>query len=154
MKVIKKVRPQFTGVITTMNMLEEKDMYIKGTNLLDGRKIKKSIDEFQTVVAVGPHVNNIQVDDLVHIDPTRFMKPVQVKKPNQPDSLKTGMEEYSSEMRYQFDIIELDGKPFLKLQDRDIDYVIEEYEEVEDFNPNPTIVTEENLKGKPKIDLN
>ena len=112
------------------------------------------MEKLQTVVAVGPHVNNIQVDDLVHIDPTRFMKPVQVKKPNQPDSLKTGMEEYSSEMRYQFDIIELDGKPFLKLQDRDIDYVIEEYEEVEDFNPNPTIVTEENLKGKPKIDLN
>ena len=28
MKVIKKVRPQFTGLITTMNMLEEKDMYI------------------------------------------------------------------------------------------------------------------------------
>ena len=52
MKVIKKVRPQFTGLITTMNMLEEKDMYIKGTSLIDGRKIKKSIDEFQTVVAV------------------------------------------------------------------------------------------------------
>ena len=60
MKVIKKVRPQFTGLITTMNILEEKDMYIKGTSLIDGRKIKKSIDEFQTVVAVGPHVNGIQ----------------------------------------------------------------------------------------------
>ena len=154
MKVIKKVRPQFTGLITTMNMFEEKDMYIKGTSLIDGRKIKKSIDEFQTVVAVGPHVNGIQVGDLVHIDPTRFMKPVQVKKANQPDSLKTGMEEYSSEMRYQFDVIELDGKPYLKLQDRDVDYVVEEYEEVEDFDPNPTIVTEEHLKGKPRLELN
>ena len=154
MKVIKKVRPQFTGLITTMNMFEEKDMYIKGTSLIDGRKIKKSIDEFQTVVAVGPHVNGIQVGDLVHIDPTRFMKPVQVRKPNQLDSLKTGMEEYSSEMRYQFDVIELDGKPYLKLQDRDVDYVVEEYEEVEDFDPNPTIVTEEHLKGKPRLELN
>lgn len=154
MKVIKKVRPQFTRLITTMNMLEEKDMYIKGTSLIDGRKIKKSIDEFQTVVAVGPHVNGIQVGDLVHIDPMRFAKPVQVKKPNQPDSLKTGMEEYTSEVRYQFDIIELNGQPYLQLQDRDVDYVVEEYEEVEDFDPNPLIVTEEQLKGKPSIELN
>lgn len=154
MKVIKKVRPQFTRLITTMNMLEEKDMYIKGTSLIDGRKIKKSIDEFQTVVAVGPHVNGIQVGDLVHIDPMRFAKPVQVKKPNQPDSLKTGMEEYTSEVRYQFDVIELNGQPYLQLQDRDVDYVVEEYEEVEDFDPNPLIVTEEQLKGKPSIELN
>ena len=154
MKVIKTVRPQFTSLITTMNILEEKDMYIKGTNLIDGRKIKKSIDEFQTVIAVGPHVNGIQVGDLVYIDPTRFMKPTQVKKPNQPDSLKSGMEEYTSEIRYQFDIIELDGQPYLKLQDRDVDYVVEEFEEIEEFNSNPVIVTEEHLKGTPKIEIN
>lgn len=64
------------------------------------------------------------------------------------------MEEYQTELNYQFDIIEIDGKPCLKLQDRDIDYVIEDYEEVEEFDSNPTIVTEEHLKGKPRIDLN
>lgn len=47
MKVIKKVRPQFTSLITTMNILEEKDMYIKGTNLIDGRKIKNQLMNFK-----------------------------------------------------------------------------------------------------------
>jgi hypothetical protein len=55
------------------------------------------------------------------------------------------MEEYSTEIRYNFDIIEIDGKPHLKLQDRDIDYVVEEYE---DFDENPTIVTEDQLRPK------
>lgn len=151
MIIIKKVKPMFTGVITTMNILEEKDMYIKGTNLIDSTKMKKSVSEYQTVLFVGPHVNGIQVGDLVCVNPVRFGKPVQKKMPG---SVKQDMEEYTTEVQYKFDIIEIDGKPCLKLQDRDIDYVVEEYEETEDFNSNPTIVTEEDLKGKPKLDLN
>lgn len=154
MRVIKKIKPMFTTVITTMNILEEKDMCFSGTSIIDSSKMRRSVDEFQTVLAVGPHVNGVQVGDLVCINPIRFLKPKQVKKPNQAPSLKDGMEEYQTELNYQFDIIEIDGKPCLKLQDRDIDYVVEDYEEVEEFDSNPTIVTEEHLKGKPRIDLN
>lgn len=140
MIILKTIRPLFTTVITTMDMVEEKDTLIKGTSLIDTSKMKKSIKEYQKVIAVGPHVNNIKVGDIVCVNPTRFMTPVQKKKAN---SVQANTEEYSVEVKYQFDIIELNGSPFLKLQDRDIDYVVEEYEE---FDENPIIVTEDNLK--------
>jgi threonine dehydrogenase-like Zn-dependent dehydrogenase len=137
----------FTTVITTAEMLEEKDMMVG--SIIDVSKAKKTIKEFQKVVAVGPHVNSIQVGDLVCVNPIRFGKPYQKR-----NSLNQATEEYETMMSYQFDFIEIDGQTCLKLQDRDIDYVVEEYEEVEDFNPAPLIVTEEDLKGKPRLDLN
>ena len=61
MRVIKKIKPMFTTVITTMNILEEKDMCFSGTSIIDSSKMRRSVDEFQTVLAVGPHVNGVQV---------------------------------------------------------------------------------------------
>ena len=144
---VKKIKPMFTTVITTAEMLEEKDMMVG--SIIDVSKAKKTIKEFQKVVAVGPHVNSIQVGDLVCVNPIRFGKPYQKR-----NSLNQATEEYETMMSYQFDFIEIDGQTCLKLQDRDIDYIVEEYEEVEDFNPAPPIVTEEDLKGKPRLDLN
>lgn len=134
MIIVKKIKPMFTGLITTMNMLEEKDMLTKG-GLIDVRKQARTVNEYQTVIAVGPHVQNIKVGDLVRINPTRFGKPYQKQK-----SISSATEEYEAVMSYQFDTVEVDGKICLKLQDRDIDYVVEEYEE---FDENPTIVVEE-----------
>jgi hypothetical protein len=147
MIVVKKIRPMFTDVYTTAEMLEERDM--KVGSLIDVSKANKTIKEFQRVIAVGPHVNGINVGDLVCVNPTRFGKPYQKK-----NSIGAATEEYETMISYQFDFIEIDGQPILKLQDRDISYVVEEYEEVEDFNPTPTIVTEEQLRGKPSIELN
>lgn len=147
MIVVKKIRPMFTDVYTTAEMLEEKDM--KVGSLIDVSKAKKTIKEFQRVIAVGPHVNGINVGDLVCVNPTRFGKPYQKK-----NSMSSATEEYETMVSYQFDFIDIDGQLVLKLQDRDISYVVEEYEEVEDFNPTPTIVTEEQLRGKPSIELN
>lgn len=147
MIVVKKIRPMFTDVYTTAEMLEERDM--KVGSLIDVSKANKTIKEFQRVIAVGPHVNGINVGDLVCVNPTRFGKPYQKK-----NSIGAATEEYETMISYQFDFIEIDGQPILKLQDRDVSYVVEEYEEVEDFNPTPTIVTEEQLRGKPSIELN
>lgn len=141
MLTIKKIKPLFTTVITTMEVMDEKDSLIKGTNLIDPTKKKRSVKEFQTVIAVGPHVNGISVGDLVCINPARFGKPVQKKSAT---SIKDNMEEYHTEIEYRFDIIEVDGKPCMKLQDRDIDYVVEEFEE---FDENPTLVTENTTKS-------
>lgn len=134
MIIVKKIRPMFTSVYTTMNMLEEKDMLTKG-GLIDVRKQARTVNEYQTVVAVGPHVQDIKVGDLVKINPSRYGKPYQSKK-----SVTSTTEEYETMISYQFKTIEVDGKQLLELQDRDIDYIVEEYEE---FDENPTIVVEE-----------
>lgn len=117
---INKIRPLFTSIVTTMDVYEETecgaiDAYKKGT-----------IKELQTVIAVGSTVRDIKVGDVVSINPTRFA----VRK-NPPNSIKNDIEGGNPVLKYEFDIIELQGKPCLLLQDRDINYVVEDYVEEE-----------------------
>lgn len=125
---IKKVKPMFTALITTMDKYEH-DVLTSG-GLIDTAKQQGSLKEYQKVVAVGSSVRDIKVGDLVCINPTRFA----VKK-HQAGSLKDGVIGDNPVISYKFDTIELDGKMFLLLQDRDIDFIIEDYEEVNDTEP-------------------
>ena len=42
-------------------------------------------------------------------------------------------------LEYKFDIIKIDNEDYLLLQDRDIEFIIEEYEIIEDA-PAPTVI--------------
>lgn len=127
MRVIKKVKPLFTSLVTTCNKVD--NVFIKGTNIIDSTKDTDTIDEIQEVVSVGDMVRGIQVGDLVKINPTRFA----VKK-HQPTSMKDGVIGDNPVLTYNFNIIEIDDKSYLYLQDRDIDYVVE-CEEIDDAPP-------------------
>ena len=48
--IIKKIKPMFNGLITTMNRYEQ-DVKVKGTDLIDSSK-SNAVKEYQTVVAV------------------------------------------------------------------------------------------------------
>lgn len=124
---IKKIKPMFTSLITTMDKYEE-DIKTSG-GLLDVTKQQGGLKEYQTVIAIGTTVRDIKVGDLVCINPTRF-----AVKQHREGTLKDGVISDNPVIKYNFDTIEIDGKQCLLLQDRDIDFIIEEYEEV----PNPT----------------
>ena len=94
--------------------------------LIDSTKQKGTVKEYQKVVAVGDSVRGIKVGDLVCIDATRFA----VRK-HKDNSIKTDIEGGNPILEYRFDIVEMDGKNYMLLQDRDIQFIIEEYEEVE-----------------------
>ena len=126
----------FTALITTMDKYEE-DMKTSG-GLLDVNKQQGGLKEYQTVIAVGTTVRDIKVGDLVCINPTRF-----AVKQHREGTLKDGVISDNPVIKYNFDIIEIDGKQCLLLQDRDIDFIIEEYEEVPDPTPSPLIKPEE-----------
>ena len=128
---VKKVQPMFTSLITTMNKYEH-DM-TTDAGLIDVTRGEGSLKEYQTVLAVGTSVRDIKVGDLVWINPTRFG----VKK-HREGSLKDGVITDNPIIAYNFDVIEMDGKQCLLLQDRDIDFIIEDYEEVPD-KPSPII---------------
>jgi hypothetical protein len=121
---IKKIRPMFTALITTTDKYSS-DEKIGG--IINTKKTKGSLKEYQRVVAVGDSVRNINVGDVVMINPTRFA----VKK-HQEGSLKDGIITDNPVIEYRFDIVEMNGEQYLLLQDRDISYVIEDYEETED----------------------
>lgn len=121
---VKKIKPMFTALITTMNLYEE-DGKTKG-GLIDSTKQKGTVKEYQKVVAVGGSVRDIKVGDMVCIDPTRFA----VRK-HDKNSIKTDIERGNPVLEYRFDLVEMDGEKYLLLQDRDIQFIIEDYEEVE-----------------------
>lgn len=117
---IKKVKPMFNAIITTMNRYEDdddSDTLIKNTS--------GSLKEYQTVVAVGGSVRDIKVGDTVQIDPSRY-----AQKQHKEDSLKNGIVSDNPVMSYNFKTVLIDGEQCLLLYDSDISYIIEEYEEV------------------------
>lgn len=129
--IIKKVKPMFNGLITTMNRYEQ-DVKVKGTDLIDSSK-SNAVKEYQTVVAVGPMVRGIEVGDTVFINPNRYA----VMK-HKAGSLQDGVIKDNPVIGYNFDIVEIDGVNHLYLQDSDIKFVAE----IEEFNENPLIYTE------------
>lgn len=125
---VKKIKPMFTALITTMDKYEH-DM-MAGAGLIDVTRREGSLKEYQRVLAVGNSVRDIKVGDLVWVNPARFG----VKK-HQEGSLKDGVVTDNPVITYNFDVVEMDGKQCLLLQDRDIDFIIEEWEEIPDTQP-------------------
>lgn len=120
---IKTIKPLFNGIVTTANKYVEPST-IKGTDLIDLSKSKNALDEYQKVVAVGEFIKNIKVGDLVCINPSRFAE-LQHNK----GSLKNGIIKDNPVIKYKFKFVQLSGVDHLMLTDRDIDYVVEEYDD-------------------------
>lgn len=128
---IKKLRPMFTNIVTTMNSYE--DDVVTASGLIDTRKQKGALKEYQTVIAVGNAVRDIFPGDVVCINPIRY---AQYK--HNKDSLKD-LATDNPITGYNFNVVEIDGKDCLLLHDQDIRYVIEDYEEVPDPAPSALI---------------
>lgn len=127
--ILKKIKPLFTSVVTTMDKYED-DVIVNGlVNQTAG-----TLKEYQKVIAIGSSVRDIKVGDLVSINPSRYA----VRK-YEDGSLKDGVISQNPVMSYNFHTIEIDNAEYLLLQDRDIDFVIEEWEEEK---PVSTIVTD------------
>ena len=115
-----KAKPNFTGIITTCDLYEDVS---KKDGIIDTDKPQGSIKEYQTVVAVGSSCRNVKEGDIVFINPDRFM----VKK-YRDGSLKDGVIKENEVIGYNFDIIDIAGKPHMLLNENDIKFVAEEYE--------------------------
>lgn len=124
---ILKCRPMLNHILTTANVYEAAD--VTSGIIDDEQKLEGRFKEYQTVVAVGPHVRDVQVGDLVLINPSAYCKP---RHKTKADSIKGLMGEDEVEMVIEFPIIDVNGEPHLFLFDRDIDLVIEEKEFVND----------------------
>lgn len=129
MKRLKKIRPMFNNIVTTMDVYE-KDQIEDG--LIKSNKMKGSLKEYQTVLAVGPNVLSIKVGDIVAINPSRY-----VHMKHNEGSIHDGVIGDNMVVGYKFKTINLDGKECLFLYDQDVDYIIEEFEEIED---SPTTI--------------
>lgn len=125
MLVIKKIQPMYTKILTTMCKYEEDELMSGG--LIDATKTQGTLREYQTVVAVGNSVRNVKVGDLVCVNPERYA----VKK-HEAGSLKDGVITDNPVIKYNFNIMELEGVPHLLLDENDVSFIITDYEEVKE----------------------
>lgn len=118
---LKKVTPMFNKIITTAEFTEE----LTDSGIITNTK--KSVDEFQTVIAVGDSVRSIKVGDVVCVDPNRYA----VRK-YKKDSAKADMEEYANTIiDYEIPLIILDGVKHLMIMDSDVLFIVDDYEKIE-----------------------
>ena len=120
---IKRIKPMFTSLVTTMDKYAD-DQFMAGTTILDATKRSGGLKEYQKVLSVGDSVRGVKVGDLVCIDPKAYA----VKK-HEAGSLRDGVITDNPVVSYNFDVIELDGQQCLLLQERDVTFVIEDYTE-------------------------
>ena len=125
MLTIKSIKPMFDSLVTTMNKYEE-DGYENGVIVKQAGVLK----EYQKVIAVGPAVRNIEVGDMVMINPIRY-----AKMKHKEDSLKNGVITDNPVIGYEFKTVTINDQECLYLQSQDIMYSFEG-EEVEDKKNN------------------
>lgn len=118
---VKKVKPQYTTVITTLDVWED-NVVQNGTIVAKKGEIKP----YQTVVAVGDNVRCVKEGDFVIINLINY-----VKRNFEEDSLKEGMNNMQEEKVFDVPQVAIGDKIYAKLAERDIEYVILDYEEVE-----------------------
>ena len=122
---IKTIKPMFDSLVTTMNKYEE-DGYENGVIVKQAGVLK----EYQKVIAVGPTVRNIEVGDMVMINPIRY-----AKMKHKEGSLKNGVITDNPVIGYEFKTVTINDEECLYLQSQDIMYSFEG-EEVEDKKDN------------------
>ena len=128
------VKPMFNNILTTMNKYE-KDEYENGIIIYK----KGDLKEYQEVIAVGSTVRDIKVGDKVMINPIRY-----AKKKHQEGSLKDGIVTDNPIVKYELNVIKVNGENCLLLYDQDIMYIFEG-EEIENKKDNKaTIILPDN----------
>lgn len=119
---IKKVKPLFTGVITTATTYKG-EVKTNGGIILDTRKMEGSINPYQRVVAVGNMVREVKENDIVKINFKRYEKAQHIPgaideaQNKQFDNLSIGVEIPS---------IVINDIEYLYLQVNDIEYIVED----------------------------
>ena len=122
---IKSIKPMFDSLVTTMDRYESEG-YENGVIVNQAGSLK----EYQKVIAVGPSVRNIEVGDMVMINPIRY-----AKMKHKEGSLKNGIVTDNPVIGYEFKTVTVNDEECLYLQSQDIMYSFEG-EEINDKKDN------------------
>ncbi len=121
---IKKVRPLFTGIVTTANKYVG-DVTTAGGLLLDTSRLSGSLNPYQTIIAVGEMCKDLKEGDVVKLNFKRYAIANHV--PGAIDEAQNKQFDNMS-IRYEIPMINLDGRECLFLQSNDVEYVVTEYD--------------------------
>ena len=126
MLIVKKIKPLNDSILTTADKIDVQEMTFRRCNvILDPTKTNNIHALIQRVVAVGPMVRDIKVGDLVKINNLDY---IIVEHPEDRDSLREIVRIRNTYTKYQFPVIQEGEEERLMLKSRDIEYVIEDYD--------------------------
>lgn len=117
---IKKIKPLFDTVITTAKRYEHSITSDSGL-ILSTSRMEGSMNDFQTVVAVGEQCRGVQPGDVVHINFMSYARAEHKSAGIGADNI----EKDKVEISYQIPMVEVDGMQCLYLKYRDLEYVAE-----------------------------
>lgn len=137
---VKDIKPVYTRIITTADRYEETQ---KNGTLIDVNKMEGRYKEYQKVVRIGSSVREVKVGDLILIDPTRYIRRKFSEGSLRDDFVGNPI------TAIEIPTVTMNGEDYFMIEERDIAYVIADWEEVPDPLPNPIIVPK-----KPKIITN
>ena len=122
---IKKILPMFNRILVTSDKYE-KDVTKGGVVTITAGTLK----EYQKVIAVGSTVRDIKEGDTVIINPSRYA----VKKHTE-GSMKDGIISDNPTVSYNFNLVEINNQLYILLYDQDVDYIVKDFEEVNEEDP-------------------
>ena len=118
---IKKIRPLFTGVVTTAMTYKEDQKTTTSGLVYDATKMKGGLNIYQRVIAVGTMVHDVKEGDVVRLNYKRYAIPMQ-----KPGAIENNIQKSDINYTYQIPMVTLDGVDYLFLQNNDIEFVVEE----------------------------
>lgn len=121
---IKKVRPLFTGVVTTAKRYVGELKTASGL-LIDTTRMEGGLNPYQTVISVGQMCHDVKEGDVVKINFKRYAKAKHVPGAID-DSNNIQADDFT--VTYEIPMINLDGQECLFIQTNDIEYVVDDYE--------------------------
>ena len=119
---IKKVRPLFTGVVTTARKYVGETTTAGGL-IVDTTKMEGTLNNYQIVTAVGTMVKDLKEGDIVKINYKRYAKAKHL-----PGAIEDNIQSDNMSVVYEIPMININGEEHLFIQNNDIEYVVEDYE--------------------------
>lgn len=119
------MRLRFDSVMTTAEAYED-DEVVGGVAL----PRKGCLKEVQRVLGVGPTVKDVKEGDMVKIDLTRYLKVRHEQRQKSRDERFSDLDTEDVATQYYAPKTEVvGGERVLLLYERDVDFIVEEYEE-------------------------
>ena len=120
---ILKVRPLFTGVVTTAKKYVG-EVTTGGGLILDTRKMDGSLNPYQTVISVGAMCKDVKEGDVIKINFKRY-----AKAKHTPGAIDEAEHKQFDNMTitYEIPMIVINDQECLFIQSNDIEYVVEKF---------------------------
>ena len=123
---VKKIRPLFTGIVTTARKYVGNQSTTKGGLLIDTTRMDGTLNPYQYIKAVGRMVTDVKEGDIVYINFKRY-----AKSQHLPGSINDNVQSDKLSITYEIPMVKIDGVDYLMLQNNDIEYVVEDYDGID-----------------------